>query len=184
MDARPIRTKLTDSQALEEREALAQLKLRRAKPMRPAASPISRAVIKDILPLMKDAGVPLVALEANWEEIVGPRLAPLTRPVKITRGKTGRVLVIEAPSAAAPMIQHQSGLIIDRARLGGAGQIKALKVQQTQSPKTKAPTRREPERRPLSQDERAKLDSGLAEIESSSLRAALSRLGEAILTRR
>ena len=181
----PKRLSQAEMDAIEEKEALRKLQARRGKPVRTTAEPVSRTVIKDILPLMKDYGATAGALEANWQEIVGPRLANVTRPVKITRGKTGRVLVIEAPSAAAPMIQHQSGLIIERAKLGGAGDIKAIKIQQTKTkPSAAKATSKNKRARTLSEDERVQLDSGLAEIESTDLRAALAKLGEAILTRR
>ncbi|MBB36123.1 MAG: hypothetical protein CME88_15700 [Hirschia sp.] len=169
--------------ALEEREALRKLQFRRGKPIRSMSAPLSRTIVKSVLPQLKDTGVSVGVLATNWAEIVGPRLAGLTRPVKITRGKTGRVLVIEAPSAAAPMIQHQSGIIIQRAKLGGGGQIKAIRIQQTETPASEKKKAEKP-RPALTEEQRAHLEEGLADMESDKLRAAFAKLGEAILTRR
>ena len=178
--------RLTDAEhdALEEREALRKLRFRRAKAIRANHSALSKTVFKEVVPQLKEKGSSVSALEANWSEIVGPRLAGLTRPVRIARGKAGRILIIEAPSAAAPMIQHQSGLILQRAQLGGGGNLKALKVQQTQTPAQKTKKNKHRERRDLSAEERAHLEQNLSEIESPTLRKALTKLGEAIITRR
>ncbi len=146
---------------------------------------VGRTISAKLLPKMDSPGANVGALAERWTEIVGPRLGALSRPVRIVKGRSGRVLVIEAPSAAAPMIQHQSGIIIQRAQLGGAGQIKALRVQQTKTaPKIGPRAKSMPKPRQLSPARKQELEAYLADVQDEDIRAALFRLGEAILTRR
>ena len=43
--------------ALEEREALRKLQFRRGKPIRSMSAPLSRTIVKSVLPQLKDTGV-------------------------------------------------------------------------------------------------------------------------------
>ena len=171
--------------SLEERRAERELRDRRAKPVFDRARPLSKAIYKSVYPALKgkDSGATLSSLESRWAEIVGQRLAKLSRPVKIQKTTTGYVLVIEAPSAAAPMIVHQNGLIIERVNLAGGAKIKGLRVQQTTTTqKDKAPQSKP--RKPLTPEEEAQLEAELHGVESQKVKQALRKLGQAILTRR
>ena len=167
----------------EDRLAEQELKRRRGRPERPPAPPLSKALFKTLQPILKETGSGVGALEARWEEIVGARMAKLSRPVKIIEAKTGYVLVIEAPSAASPMLQHQSGLIIQRVNLSGGANIKAIRLQQTVSKPEMASRKKKADRRALSPEQAKALDAALTDIQSDTIRQALRELGEALFTR-
>ena len=174
------------SNALDPRlEKLAERALmqRRGKAVRPVGRKVDRALFRKAVPGLTQ-GATVSALEERWPEIVGQRLAELSRPVSIVREKLGRALIVEAPSAAAGLLQHQAGVIIERVRLGGGGEIRALRIRQTKTLKPVEDRAAPPAFRPLTGEERAELESGVESVESEALRRVLVRLGEAILTRR
>ena len=99
----PRNTTPRDWKALmEEEAAAARLAMRRAKPLPPPPRSMGAAVTRALAPILKQAGPAPASLAQRWAEIVGPRLAAVTEPIKVTRSKTGSTLVVRAPSAAAP----------------------------------------------------------------------------------
>ena len=69
------------------------------------------------------------ALEPRWVEIVGERLARVTRPQKLTKGRggAGGTLELRVAGPAALLVQHQSEDIIQRVNLFlGAGHGQGL----------------------------------------------------------
>lgn len=121
-----------------------------------------------------------MTLAGRWPEIVGEKLAAVSEPLRVTPGKGGGTLIIRAPSAAAPMIQHAAEHILQRVNLASGSRIKALKIDQTLAPskRLRKPT---PEREPLSLEERSQLTTTLSEVRAPDLRRALAELGEAVL---
>jgi hypothetical protein len=164
----------------DEREALARLAETRARPAARPAPPLSRAMHRALGAILKDAGPAPDTLAARWSEIVGPRLASLTEPVKVTPGRNGGTLLVRAPSAAAPMILHAADHILERVNLASGSKIRALKIVQTSAPA--AQTRRAARAgRAITPAERAALQQRLTTIQSPTIRAALAELGEAVI---
>jgi hypothetical protein len=140
----------------------------------PHAGRFAAAIVS---PLLKGAGASLADLQRAWPEIVGERLAGLTQPDKLQRSEGGATLVVVAHASAAPFVQHQQGLIIERANLAGAA-IKRLQIRQGALPARVTNVRAVT--KPLTIDEEAALAGALAGIRSDVLRAALFRLGRAV----
>jgi hypothetical protein len=140
--------------------------------------------------LRKRAGIS-VGLVQSWEEIVGPRLARLSRPERIQWPRRlneddpfePAVLVIACEGVAALHIQHQTGEIVSRANtfLGFAaiGRIRIV-----QKPGALAPRTPRPAPRPLSETEKSRLAGTVGGIEDASLRASLERPGASVLGHR
>ena len=140
----------------------------------PRAAGFAAALLR---PLLKDAGASLSDLQRSWRDVVGERLAGLTYPEKLQRGDAGAVLTVRAHASAAPFVQHQQRLIIERANLAGAG-LKAIQIKQGALPTRSSNVR--PVARPLSPEEERALAATLGDIKSDRLRAALMRLGRAV----
>lgn len=139
-----------------------------------------RAVTAVLGDLLKDQGVGIGDLQRHWAEIVGDRLSGLTAPEKLTWGADGYVLTVKAHASAAPFVQHQAKLIIERANLAGA-RIKALQIRQGAPPAR--PGNIGPLVRPLSPEEEAAIAAALARVAPGRLRDALLRLGKAVAAR-
>ncbi len=157
------------------REAVAARVLERRRGRAPVAGPPQAgAVAAGVLsPLLRDAGIGLTDLKRHWAEIVGERLAGLTLPEKLAAG----VLTVRAHASAAPFVQHQSALILERARLSGA-QLTALAIRQGAIPR--AASNVAAVTAPLSAEEESVLAAALAGVADGALKAALLRLGRAI----
>ena len=137
--------------------------------------------------LRKRAGVS-IGLVQSWEEIVGSRMAPLTRPEKIIWPRRMHeddpfqpaTLVVACDGVAALHVQHETGEIISRvnAFLGFAavGRIKIVQkpVETASKPRRAAP-------RTLSEAERSRLAAPVDAIEDDDLRASLARLGATVI---
>ena len=123
----------------------------------------------------------------NWSAIVGPQLAAMSQPVRLSRRKSGRdgeettggVLTVKAEGAIALEIQHLAPQIIDRLNsYYGYAAIARLNI--VQGPVTVTPS-------PLSQppikdEEISALADDFDEIETPRLKRALASL--ALLMRR
>lgn len=159
---------------------------------RPAPRPTPRAS-KSLAPLIRKLdeqfGRGAGALEPRWREIVGDRLARVTRPQKLTRGKGGQpgVLELRVAGAAALLVQHQSEDILARVNLFlGAGSVDRLRIAQGPIKPLAEPAQR-PKRSaappPLPAGAEAELDASLAAAPDA-LKAALTRLGRMTLSRK
>jgi hypothetical protein len=60
------------------------------------------------------AGFAEPGLVLRWNEIVGPEVARIARPLKLTDGASGGVLTLKADSAAALFLQHESRALCAR----------------------------------------------------------------------
>ncbi len=164
-----------------ERAAEARLAEVRATPVYRSAKPFGNALTRALAPILKEAGPAADTLVARWAEIVGPRLAAVTQPVRVAPAKGGGVLHLRAPSAAAPMIQHAQEHILERVNLASGSRVKSIKIIQTSAPPPKPSA---PRPQPLTEDEKTALLNELAEVRDPSVRAALTALGVAVLTPR
>lgn len=162
-----------------ELEGLAQraLEARRGKEARKAAPKALYSAMKVLRPLLRDVGLTQRELERRWAEIVGEKLADLTRPEKLSGSGANRTLSIIVHPAAAPLVQHQGKLILERLRLAGCDAVK-LSLQQG------APVRRNEAAPapapPLAAEEAQRLAEAVADIPNDRLRSALLRLGCAV----
>lgn len=126
------------------------------------------------------------ALEPRWREIVGERLARVTRPQKLTRSRGGGgTLELRVAGAAALLVQHQSEDILQRVNLFlGAGSVDKLRI--AQGPvkplaDTAAPRARKVAAAPLPAHAEAELKASIADAPDG-LKGALERLGRAVLS--
>lgn len=133
----------------------------------------------DALGARLKAGAPgLSTLKRHWEEIVGPALAALCAPEKLTPGKTGGTLTVRAGGAAALLLQAQASEIVARVNLfSGGAPVARLAIQQRGATLARKPTAPA-----LSPAQAQALERDLAGIENSELREALRRLGAAVMT--
>ncbi|WP_339915374.1 DciA family protein [uncultured Brevundimonas sp.] len=173
----------TDS---EVREILSR---RRTRPLPRPAPPAGRALAPLIKQLDEKFGRSAGTLEPRWREIVGDRLARVTRPQKLTCGKggTGGTLELRVAGPAALLVQHQSEDILARVNLFlGPGSVDRLRIAQgpvkPMSDSTRPANRIRPSATPLPAEQEAALDASLAPAPDG-LKAALQRLGRAVLAK-
>lgn len=162
----------------EEAAALARLAEVRAAPARRPPRPFGHALARALAPILKQAGPSPDTLASRWTEIVGQRLASVTSPIRVSKGKAGGVLHLRATSAAAAMVQHAQEHIMERVNLASGSKIKSIRIVQTTAPLKLSPRRP----RSLAPDEREALFRSLAPVQNQSLRAALAELGESVIT--
>ena len=174
------------------KEALAILKSRRTRPA-PGPPPVAaRALTATIKALDARFGQGAEGLKARWREIVGETLARRSEPIRLLRGRGGGPaaleLRVEGPSAT--LIQHQAPDLLARVNLFlGAGAVDRLRI--VQGPLRGKPVRasaatpklrRVPEG-PLDAADEAALSQSLETLPESPLKAALTRLGRAVMRR-
>ncbi|KQS55505.1 hypothetical protein ASG17_05345 [Brevundimonas sp. Leaf363] len=171
------RTLPTESEA---REILARRRTR--PPLRPPP-PAGRSLAPLIRQLDDRFGKGAGALETRWREIVGDRLAAVTRPQKLTKGRGGApgVLELRVAGPAALLVQHQSAEILSRVNLFlGAGAVDRLRIAQgpvKPLPKAAAPAR--PRATPLPASVEREIEASV-EGAPDDLKAALSKLARAV----
>lgn len=176
------RTLPTDA---EVREILSRRRTRPAPRVAPRAGKALTPLIKK---LDEQFGRGAGALEPRWREIVGDRLARVTRPQKLTKGRGGQpgVLELRVAGAAALLVQHQSEEILSRVNLFlGAGSVDRLRIAQGPiKPLAEAAVRpkRTPAPPPLSASAEADLAASIADAPDE-LKAALAKLGRAAMSR-
>jgi hypothetical protein len=174
------RTLPTDA---EVREILSRRRTRPAPRPVPKAGRALQGLIKE---LDGKFGRGAAALEPRWREIVGDRLARVTRPQKLTKGRggAGGTLELRVAGPAALLVQHQSEDILARVNLFlGPGSVERLRIAQgpvrPPSEIAAAPGCRPPPQ-PLSAHAEAELKAVLEDAPEG-LRQALEKLGRAVL---
>jgi hypothetical protein len=138
------------------------------------------AVSKLAAPVVaKRGGAILVRLKAEWAAIIGADWASVTWPSAL--GRDG-VLRLRTTSTAALELQHRAPLLIERINLFfGRSVVARLALVQGPLPFDSPP--REPVVPTLAAGEVEVLDERLSGIADPELRAALGRLGHAIIGR-
>jgi hypothetical protein len=116
------------------------------------------------------------AVLADWEAIVGPALAAVTAPRRLTAG----TLTIACPGPIALELQHLSSMLIGRinAHLGGTPVERLRFVQQAPSPLSPAASP------PALTPELAARVEAAVEGLPEALRTALAALGKAVAAQR
>ncbi|MFN4040734.1 MAG: DUF721 domain-containing protein [Brevundimonas sp.] len=171
----------------EAREILARRRTR--PPMRPVPR-AGKALTGLIRELDEKFGRGAEALEPRWREIVGDRLARVTRPQKLTRGRggAGGTLELRVAGAAALLVQHQSEEILSRVNLFlGSGAVAKLRIAQGPVKPLAERERPRPARAasppPLDAAEAARLEADLAAAPED-LRGPLAKLARAVMSNR
>jgi hypothetical protein len=138
------------------------------------------AVSKLAAPVVaKRGGAILVRLKAEWAAIIGADWASVTWPSAL--GRDG-VLKLRTTSTAALELQHRAPLLIERINLFfGRSVVARLALVQGPLPFDSPP--REPVVPTLAAGDVEVLDERLSGIADPELRAALGRLGHAIIGR-
>lgn len=137
--------------------------------------------------LRKRAGIS-VGLVQSWEEIVGPRVAAMSRPMKLNWPRRMQdedasepaTLEIACEGPAALHIQHESGEIIARVN-AFLGFVAVGRIRIVQKPIRRDDTLSRPKPRALDASESRRVEAGVAGIEDEGLRASLERLGRSVL---
>lgn len=169
----------------EERAKLAAwLLTQRGRRQYRHAPKAARSVQNVMKPLSRKYGAGVSAIAQNWQDIAGSRFSKVSRPVKITGGREGRTLHIQASGAAAALITAASGQILGRLNTFlGYGHIARLKVTQS---KIKRPATAKTDKRAaprgLLPSEEKELRLSLSTVEDPALKQALEKLGRKALT--
>jgi hypothetical protein len=152
------------------------------------SGPVALAEIvgKALDPVTARRGFATADLMAGWADIVGARYAEYSLPEKIVwpRGAAADagsgVLIVRVDGPRALYLQHEAGQIVERVNaFVGHGAIGRIKI--VQGSVNLRPRASEPTRGPLGPQEETDLASTLAAVDSGDLRAALDRLGRAVL---
>ncbi|WP_183254983.1 DUF721 domain-containing protein [Brevundimonas basaltis] len=168
----------------EAREILSR---RRTRPASRPAAKAGRALQGLIKELDARFGRGASALEPRWTEIVGERLARVTRPQKLSKGRggAGGTLELRVAGPAALLVQHQSEEILQRVNLFlGAGSVDKLRIAQgpVKPPVGLAPpVRTGTAPRPLPAHQEAELKASVADAPDP-LKDPLERLGRAVMS--
>jgi len=160
---------------------------------RPLARPLAEFLDVCLSPSLAAQGFATSDVIMAWPDIVGERLSAFTQPLKIEWKRKSphadpearpdpATLVIRVESAFALEMQHLAPTVIDRVNTYyGWRCIGKLVLKQ-------GPVRRVETKRPpppvLTPADRAKVGRAVEPIEEESLRAALDRLGQAIVSSR
>jgi hypothetical protein len=140
----------------------------------------SRAVagVVSTLAKSKGFGAGFSDVAARWSEIVGERTARMCAPVKLTgRGKSG-VLHVAAVGPAALLVEADREDILRKVNIF-CGRDAAGKLSITRAPARPVASR--PGARSLPPTARLKLEARLADVADPGLKAALMKLGRALL---
>lgn len=136
------------------------------------------AVSQVAAPILKRRSGALVRLKSDWPAIVGPAWAPVSWPMALGRDGALRLRVVPA---AALDLQHRAPLVIERINLYfGRPVATRLLFVQGLLPLAPPPAAAAPSQ-PLAAEVAQALDRRLAQIPDPDLRAALARLGRAVL---
>jgi hypothetical protein len=157
---------------------------------RPLARPLAEFLDVCLSPSLAAQGFATSDIIMAWPDIVGGRLAAFTQPLKIEWKRKGphadpearpdpATLVIRVESAFALELQHLAPTVIDRVNTYyGWRCIGKLVLKQ-------GPVRRVEKKRPtapvLTPADREKVGKAVQPIEEEALKAALDRLGQAIV---
>lgn len=161
------------------------LKRQRGKRSYSAAPPAGRAVAKIMKPLSGKFGAGRSGLTEHWEDIVGPRFAKISTPLRFLGGRDGRTLLISAPGPAAALITAAGSTIINKANSYlGPGYIRHIKVQQSKMRDGQLAGAKANRTQDLTPRQKEDLQSSLENVTNVELKAALEKLGRQALSRK
>lgn len=137
-------------------------------------------------PVLGKRGLGEAQLIAQWSAVIGTQLAAATLPVKLSFPPGERrngTLRLRVSSAAALEVQHREPQILERIN-GFFGYAAVARLALVQGPLPALAGDPPPQPRPLTPAERTAIEGQVAAVPDSGLRAALERLGAAILGNR
>lgn len=114
---------------------------------------------------------------ADWPELVGPAIAAVTQPLRLTQG----TLTLACSGPVAMEMQHLAPQLASRIN-AALGRVAVERFRFVQRALAGQPVRKPREPAPIPLPER--VESALAGIESPELRAALERLGRGVYRNR
>lgn len=121
---------------------------------------------------------------AEWERIVGPDLAKLTRPARLAE-RTGTLVIKVGDGSSAMRLQHMTIQITDRVNTYfGFRAVNRIQILQGVIPKPRKAPAPKPRLRTLSDAETAEIDAATEAVPDDALKSALRRLGRAIVAER
>ncbi|HTQ12613.1 MAG TPA: DciA family protein [Rhizomicrobium sp.] len=105
------------------------------------AEAVSREAAQSGAAAFARAGFSDPALVLRWDAIVGPEIARVARPIRLTEGATGGVLTLRAEPAASVFLQHETRVLCGRINdwLGRPAVARLKFVQGTVSQKREPP---------------------------------------------
>lgn len=138
-------------------------------------------------PILGRHGLAEGDLLRNWETIVGTALARLSQPegVRFRKGRRdgGELTIRAGNGAAATMLQHEAGLVLERInRFYGYAALDRMKIVQAPLPDRRQA--RAPKVRPLTVQEEQSLHEMVQGVTDPELRESLESLGRSMLARR
>lgn len=148
-------------------------------------TPLADAVSRCIAPSLRRQGFGESEIITCWPDIVGPRLAAVSAPLRLvwppgganaaTPAVAPATLAVRVEGAFALEVQHLAPLIVERVNaLLGWRCVDRLTLRQGPLPQRKASRRAPP---PPDAAALAKAESAVAAVADDGLRAALARLG-------
>jgi hypothetical protein len=165
-------------QGRERQEGKAVAEQQRRGSMRAIAAEVPRIAG----PVLGKRGFAEAQLVAHWPAIIGEDIAEGAMPEKLAfiRGeRRDGTLHLRVAPALATEIQHREPVLLERINaFFGYRAVARLVLKQGPIERPAAPA---PRPRPLRPPERQQLDRRLSDIEDPALRAALQRLGEAVI---
>lgn len=166
---------------LEEAKAQIRLRYLRARALRQPGNSIGFLSQRLTRKLFKNhPKTPhIIKLKMHWPEIVGEEIAKYSYPEKITGLKTNRTLTLKVVPAAAPIIQHQSEVILSRVRTSLGDSI--TKIRLLQGPLNLYVPPKKRTTKTLAPTDLESIAESVKGIEDQKLRNAMQRLGEAVL---
>lgn len=141
-------------------------------------------------------GFAVAKVLTNWDEIAGPQLAKLARPVKVSyaaKGGFGATLVLLTSSAYGPIVEMQKETLRQRVNACyGYNAVSRVVITQTAAtgfaearaafaPRLDDPT--VPQPKPADPQKLERASQVAEEVSDPTLRAALEALGRSILSR-
>lgn len=114
---------------------------------------------------------------ADWPELVGPAIAAVTQPMRLTQG----TLTLACSGPVAMEMQHLAPQLASRIN-AALGRVAVERFRFVQRAPAGQPVRKPRESAPIPLPER--VESALAGVESPELRAALERLGRGVYRNR
>jgi hypothetical protein len=157
---------------------------------RPRPRPLADFLDVCLSPSLAAQGFATSDIIVAWPDIVGERLAAFTQPLKIEWKRKGpnadpdarpapATLVIRVEGAFALEMQHLAPIVIERVNVYYGWRCIG-KLLLKQGP-VRRPEKKRPAPRVLGDADRRRVDAALASIEEEPLKAALDRLGQAVV---
>jgi hypothetical protein len=145
---------------------------------RPGLRAAGLAASRLAMPIVaKRGGGVLARMKAEWAAISGAEVAAVSWPEALGRGGALRLLAVPAQ---ALQLQHRTPLLIERINLY-FGRPVVTRIALVQGPLPLAASAPKPAIAPLAAADTAALERQLAAVEDTELRAALKRLGSAVI---